>query len=131
MPLYFKPGSDSYFSQLPPAIPSPGKNSWLGDCLHSDAPKDKILSSGFYKQGSGEPLVYEYTYEEMKVCVEVHGKFTVTDEAGNSEVVTPGSTFYFPKGCTITFKVEGTDEVPEEEAYALNWFCGLRPADVL
>lgn len=131
MPLYFKPGSDSYFSKLPPAIPSPGNNANLGDCLHSDAPKDKILSSGFYKQSAGEPLVYKYTYEEMKVCVEVHGKITVSDETGKSVEVTPGSTFYFPNGCTITFKVEGTDEVPEEEAYALNWFCGLRPADTL
>ncbi|KAG0671189.1 hypothetical protein C6P40_003964 [Pichia californica] len=129
MPLYFKPGSDSYFSNQPPAIPAPGKNSFLGDNLHSDAPKDKILSSGFYKQCGGEALVYEYTYEEMKVNVEVHGKFIVSDETGATYDVTPGSTFYFPKGCTITFKVEGTDEIPESEAYALNWFCGLRPAD--
>ncbi|ODQ49360.1 hypothetical protein PICMEDRAFT_14828 [Pichia membranifaciens NRRL Y-2026] len=129
MPLFFKPGAESYYANSPPAIPSPGNNSWLGDCLNSDAPKDKVLSSGFYKQGSGEALVYKYDYEEMKVNVEVHGKFTVSDETGSSYEVTPGSIFYFPDGCTITFKVEGTDEVPEEEAYALNWFCGLRPAD--
>ena len=129
MPLTLKPESESYFSQLPPAIPSPGNNSWLGDVLSSEAPKDQIISCGFYKQGSGAALTYPYDYEEMKVCVEVHGKFTVSDETGQTVEVTPGSTFYFPKGCTITFKVEGTDEVPEAEAYALNWFCGLRPAD--
>lgn len=130
MPLFYKPGSESYYSSTPPAIPSPGNNSWLGDVLHSDAPEDKILSAGFYKQGPGEALVYEYTYEEMKVNMEVHGKFTVSDETGKTVEVTPGSTFYFPKGCTITFKVEGTDEVPEEEAYALNWFCGDRKSVV-
>ncbi|GMM32456.1 hypothetical protein DAMA08_052010 [Martiniozyma asiatica (nom. inval.)] len=129
MPLYYKPACDNYFTITPPPIPSPGNNSWLGDTFNSEAPKDKQLAAGFYKQGSGEALVYEYTYEEMKVCMEVHGKFTVSDETGKSYDVQPGGTFYFQKGCKITFKVEGTDEVPEEEAYALNWFCGLRAPD--
>ncbi|VEU23790.1 DEKNAAC104952 [Brettanomyces naardenensis] len=129
MPMFYKSGSESYFSSKPPAIPSPGKNSFLGDVFTSDAPKEEQISSGFYRQEGGEALVYVYDYDEMKINLEVHGKFTISDETGATYVITPGDTLYFKKGCTITFKVEGTKDVPESEAYALNFFCGLRPAD--
>lgn len=127
MAMKFNPATHPFLAQCPPSIPSPGNNAWLGDVLHSDAPDDKKLSAGFYKQGPGEALVYTYTYDEMKICYEVKGKFTVTDGEGNSYEVTPGCTLFFPNGSTITFKIEGTDEVPEEEAYAMNFFVGLRP----
>lgn len=127
MAMKFNPATHPFFAECPPAIPSPGNNAWLGDVLSSDAPDDKKITGGFYKQGPGEPLVYTYTYDELKVCMQVKGKFTVSDTEGNSYEVTRGSTLFFPNGSTITFKVEGTDEVPEAEAYALNFFVGLRP----
>ncbi|GMG21277.1 unnamed protein product [Ambrosiozyma monospora] len=129
MPLFYAPATENGFTVKPTAIPAPGNNAFLSDTFTSDAPKEEQISAGFYRQEAGEALVYTYTYDEMKVNLEVHGKFTVTDETGFSKVIQPGDTFYFKKGCTITFKVEGTSTVPDEEAYALNWFCGLRPAD--
>ncbi|ODV86093.1 hypothetical protein CANARDRAFT_28132 [[Candida] arabinofermentans NRRL YB-2248] len=127
MPMFYQSKTENGFSVKPTAIPSPGNNSFLSDTFTSDAPKDKQISCGFYRQEAGEALVYTYDYDEMKVNLEVHGKFTVTDETGFSKSIQQGDTFYFKNGCTITFKVEGTDEVPESEAYALNFFCGLRP----
>ncbi|KAH3671606.1 hypothetical protein OGAPHI_000309 [Ogataea philodendri] len=127
MPLFHKSHTENGYSVKPTAIPAPGNNAFLSDTFTSDAPTDKQISCGFYRQEAGEALVYPYDYDEMKINVEVHGKFTISDETGASYNITPGDTLYFPKGCTITFKVEGTDTVPESEAYALNFFCGLRP----
>lgn len=103
----------------PPQIPSPGNNSFLGDIFTSDNEKDKQISCGFYKQEAGEPLVYTYDYEEMKVFLEVEGEYTVTDETGYKVTVQPGDVFYFKNGSTITFETTG---------YGLAFFTGLRPA---
>lgn len=127
--MTYYPGSESYFTNKPPAIPAPGNNAFLGDTSTSVTDTDHQISCGFYRQEAGEALVYTYTYDEMKVNLEVHGTFTISDETGATYTITPGDTFYFKKGCTITFKVTGTDTIPDSEAYALNWFCGLRPAD--
>lgn len=102
----------------PPPLESPGNNSFLGDTFYSDAPADKQMSCGFYKQEKGEPLVYNYTYDEMKIIVEVSGEFFISDETGFKVSASPGDVFYFKKGTTITF--EATD-------YALAFFTGLRP----
>lgn len=49
----------------------------------------------------GTPLVYKYTYHEMKIILEGH--FDITDETGKTVHATKGDVFYFPAGCTITF----------------------------
>jgi ethanolamine utilization protein EutQ (cupin superfamily) len=65
---------------------------------------DKPMSCGFYRLEKGTPLVYTYTYDEMKIIVE--GKFEIADETGQKVTATPGDVFYFPKGATITFTTE-------------------------
>jgi ethanolamine utilization protein EutQ (cupin superfamily) len=65
---------------------------------------DKPMSCGFYRLEKGSPLVYTYTYDEMKIIVE--GKFEISDETGQKVTATPGDVFYFPKGATITFTTE-------------------------
>lgn len=65
---------------------------------------DKPMSCGFYRLEKGTPLVYTYTYDEMKIIVE--GKFEISDETGQKVTATPGDVFYFPKGATITFTTE-------------------------
>ncbi|KAI5956912.1 hypothetical protein KGF54_000531 [Candida jiufengensis] len=117
MPMQYKPSVEAQGAK-PPQIPSPGNNSFLGDTFTSDAPKDQQISCGFYRQEAGEPLVYEYTYDEMKIILEVDGEFTLTDEAGKTVSAKVGDVFYFPKGTTITFQSTG---------YALAFFTGLRP----
>lgn len=62
---------------------------------------DKPMSAGFYRLEKGTPLVYTYTYEEMKIILE--GEFEISDETGQKVTATKGDVFHFPKGSTITF----------------------------
>lgn len=98
----------------PPLIAA--DNSFLGDVINTTEP-GKELSSGFYRQEKGVPLVYTYTYDEMKIVLE--GNFRMEDETGVVVEAKPGDTFFFPKGTTITFS--STD-------YGLAYFVGLRAA---
>jgi ethanolamine utilization protein EutQ (cupin superfamily) len=63
----------------------------------------------------GTPLVYAYTYDEMKIIIE--GEFNITDGCGNKFLGTPGDVFYFPKGSVITF---------ETPTMGLGFFVGQR-----
>jgi ethanolamine utilization protein EutQ (cupin superfamily) len=63
----------------------------------------------------GTPLVYEYTYHEMKIIVD--GSFDISDETGKKVHATKGDVFYFPKGSKITF---------ETDDFGLGFFCGQR-----
>ncbi|CAH6718581.1 hypothetical protein CLIB1444_01S09934 [[Candida] jaroonii] len=118
MPMKYKPAAEGKAITPPLLAESPGKNSFLGDVFVSDETDDKKMSCGFYRQESGEPLVYTYTYDEMKVFLEVEGEYTITDETGYKVTVSPGDVFFFNKGATITFETTG---------YGLAFFTGLRP----
>ncbi|MDP2247250.1 MAG: cupin domain-containing protein [Nitrosomonadales bacterium] len=88
--------------------------AWLGDTFVS-TDKDKTICAGFFRLEKGEPLVYDYDYEEMKIIVD--GTFIISDTTGQKVTATPGDVFYFPAGSRITF------ETPD---YALGFFCGQR-----
>ncbi|KAI9697418.1 MAG: hypothetical protein M1836_004696 [Candelina mexicana] len=63
----------------PPLIAN--ENAYLGDIASSDKiDPDKPISAGFYRLEKGTPLVYTYTYHEMKIIVE--GEFDIADETG-------------------------------------------------
>lgn len=117
MPMSYKPAAQGR-DVKPPAIPSPGNNSFLGDIFTSDAPEDQKMTCGFYRQEAGKPLVYKYDYDEMKVFLEVEGEYWISDEAGEKVSVKAGDVFYFPRGTTITFETTG---------YGYAFFTGLRP----
>lgn len=69
---------------------------------HSDKnDSEKPISCGLYRLEKGTPLVYEYTYHEMKIILE--GEFEISDETGQKVTAKPGDVFYFPKGSKITF----------------------------
>ena len=69
---------------------------------HSDKDNaENPISCGFYRLEKGTPLVYTYTYDEMKIILE--GQFEISDETGQKVTASPGDVFYFPKGVTITF----------------------------
>lgn len=76
----------SYFAKAqkefkPPLIAN--ENAYLGDVVSNDKiDPEKPLSAGFYRLEKGTPLVYTYTYHEMKIIVE--GEFDITDETGQS-----------------------------------------------
>ncbi|KAL1980522.1 hypothetical protein VTN96DRAFT_4007 [Rasamsonia emersonii] len=84
----------------PPLIAN--ENAYLGDVYSSDKnDPDKPITAGFFRLEKGTPLVYEYTYHEMKIILE--GEFEISDETGQTVRAGPGDVFYFPKGSKITF----------------------------
>jgi len=98
----------------PPLIAN--ENAYLGDVASSEKiDPEKPISCGFYRLEKGTPLVYTYTYHEMKIIVE--GSFDISDETGNKVHAVAGDVFYFPKGAKITF---------ETEDYGLSFYTGQR-----
>lgn len=91
-------------------------NHFLGDVASSQE-NDAVapISAGFYRLEAGKPLVYEYTYHEMKIVVD--GEIHVTDGTGQTVHATKGDVFYFPKGSVITFSTPN---------FGLGFFCGQR-----
>ncbi|KAF2237756.1 putative ethanolamine utilization protein [Viridothelium virens] len=98
----------------PPLIAN--ENAYLGDIASSDKiDSTSPITSGFYRLEKGTPLVYHYTYHEMKIILE--GSFDISDEAGNKVHAVSGDVFYFPKGAKITFTTED---------YGLAFYTGAR-----
>ncbi|KZF20779.1 hypothetical protein L228DRAFT_249595 [Xylona heveae TC161] len=98
----------------PPLIAN--ENAYLGDVATSqENDPEKPISAGFYRLEKGTPLVYEYTYHEMKIIVD--GEFDISDETGQKVHATRGDVFYFPKGSKITFTTE---------SFGLGFFVGQR-----
>ena len=79
---------------------------------------EKPVSCGFYRLEKGTPLVYTYTYHEMKIILE--GEFDISDETGQKVHAVKGDVFYFPKGSVITFTTE---------SYGLAFYTGQRAKD--
>ncbi|KAF4624171.1 hypothetical protein G7Y89_g14003 [Cudoniella acicularis] len=75
----------------PPLIAN--ENAFLGDIATSE-PLDPVspISAGFYRLEKGTPLVYEYTYHEMKIIVD--GEFDISDETGKKVHAVKGDVFY-------------------------------------
>jgi ethanolamine utilization protein EutQ (cupin superfamily) len=75
----------------PPLIAN--ENAYLGD-IASSQPLDPTspISAGFYRLEKGTPLVYEYTYHEMKIIVD--GEFDISDETGKKVHAVKGDVFY-------------------------------------
>ncbi|KAG7841217.1 hypothetical protein KL941_005314 [Ogataea angusta] len=116
MPMKYLSKAEGY-DKLPAPV---GPTSYLEDTMSSNAEKDFQITSGFYKQVSGEPLVYTYGYDEMKVVLDVKGTVEISDEEGTKVHPQRGDVLYFKKGCTITFKAV------EDDAYGYFWYCGRK-----
>lgn len=101
------------YSGLPP-MNEPGCEAAIGDCLAN--PGGSAISAGFFELKASKPLVYEYTYDEMKVVVQ--GEFILTDQAtGEVTHAKERDVLFFPKGTTVKF------ETPD---YALGFYTGHR-----
>ncbi len=97
-----------------PKMNEPGCDAAIGDSLSN--PDGSVMSAGFFELTASDPLVYTYTYDEMKVVVQ--GEFILTDQRTGD--VTHGKerdVLFFPKGTTVKF------ETPD---YALGFFTGHR-----
>lgn len=104
---------------MPPRKPShttkERKKQSINNLKSEKLDPEKPISAGFYRLEKGTPLVYEYTYHEMKIIVD--GSFDISDEAGNKVHAVAGDVFYFPKGSKITFTTED---------FGLGFFVGQR-----
>jgi ethanolamine utilization protein EutQ (cupin superfamily) len=69
------------------------ENAYLADIATSE-PNDPVapISAGFYRLEKGTPLVYDYTYHEMKIIVD--GEFDISDETGQKVHAVKGDVFY-------------------------------------
>lgn len=92
----------------------PGANAYIGDSLSN--PGGSRLCAGYLELKAGEPLVYEYTYDESKVVIA--GEFIVTDMAsGEVTRAKERDILFFPQGTLVKF---------ETADYALGFFTGDR-----
>jgi ethanolamine utilization protein EutQ len=97
-----------------PSMNEPGTISAIGDSLHN--PEGSVMCAGFFELKASEPLVYTYTYDEMKVVIK--GEFILTDQStGEVTHAKERDVLFFPKGTTVKF------ETPE---YGLGFFAGDR-----
>tara|TARA_R110002060_G_scaffold70452_2_gene79016 strand:- start:747 stop:1157 length:411 start_codon:yes stop_codon:yes gene_type:complete len=94
------PGAQT--SYKPPLIAN--ENAFLGDVATSTDATAPI-SAGFYRLEKGTPLVYEYTYHEMKIIVD--GEFDISDETGQKVHAVKGDVFYCEWDVTIMFACVG------------------------
>jgi uncharacterized cupin superfamily protein len=87
----FKHYASAQTAFKPPLIAN--ENAFLGDIATSE-PNDPVapITSGFYRLEKGTPLVYEYTYHEMKIIVD--GEFDISDETGQKVHAVKGDVFY-------------------------------------
>ncbi|PSS14904.1 hypothetical protein M430DRAFT_254284 [Amorphotheca resinae ATCC 22711] len=113
-PIAFSHFAGAQTSFKPPLIAN--ENAFLGDVVTSE-PNDPVapVAAGFYRLEKGTPLVYDYTYHEMKIIVD--GEFDIADETGQKVHAVKGDVFYFPKGSKITFTTE---------SFGLGFFVGQR-----
>lgn len=94
-----KPAAPAAFSHYPSAqtefkLPLiANENAFLGDVATSE-PNDPVapIVSGFYRLEKGTPLVYDYTYHEMKIIVD--GEFDIADATGQKVHAVKGDVFY-------------------------------------
>jgi len=97
-----------------PKMDEPGTDAAIGDALHN--PEGSVMCSGFFELKASEPLVYTYTYDEMKLVVQ--GEFILTDQdTGQVTHAKERDVLFFPKGTTVKF------ETPD---HALGFFVGDR-----
>lgn len=95
------------------SMEEPNVAAYFEDIVSSAHPKAPI-SCGLFKIEEGNPLVYTYDYDDVKMMLE--GNITFSD--GQQEVTAkPGDVLFFPNGSTITFSTDSS---------GLAFACGQR-----
>lgn len=96
------------------SMEEPGVAAFFSDIVGS-GDENAPISCGLFEIKAGEPLVYTYDYDDIKMMLE--GSIRFSD--GEQEVTAkPGDVLFFPTGSTITFSTDS-----EGLAFA----CGQRP----
>lgn len=84
------------------SMEEPGVAAFFSDIVGSGN-KQAPISCGLFEIKAGNPLVYTYDYDDVKIMLE--GSIQFSD--GEQEVTaTPGDVLFFPNGSTITFSTD-------------------------
>lgn len=104
---------------LPPMTEYAG-DGYIGDVYEN--PQGSAMCSGYFELNhADEPLLYEYTYDEMKIVLK--GEFTFENvDTGQTVVAKENDAIFFPAGSRINFTTP---------SYALAFYVGTRQADAL
>ncbi|MFI6358617.1 hypothetical protein ACIBJF_39795 [Streptomyces sp. NPDC050743] len=108
-----------HLPQMPQAD-YPGTDGYIADTYVN--PEGSVMCSGFFQLShTDEPLLYEYSYDEMKVVLE--GEFLLENpDTGQKVVAKAKDAIFFPKGSRILFSTPDC---------ALAFYVGHRTADGL
>ncbi|UQX13608.1 cupin domain-containing protein [Candidatus Mycobacterium methanotrophicum] len=103
-----------------PSMEIPHTEGFIRDVYEN--PEGSRMCSGFFElKHTEEPLLYTYTYDEMKVVLE--GEFLLENkDTGQTLVAKAKDVIFFPKGSRIYFSTPN---------YALAFYCGDRGAELL
>ncbi|CAN5181107.1 ethanolamine utilization protein [soil metagenome] len=103
-----------------PSMQIPNTEGFIKDVYEN--PVGSSMCSGFFElKHTDEPLLYVYSYDEMKVVLE--GEFLLENkDTGQTLIARAKDAIFFPKGSRIYFSTP---------SYALAFYCGDRGADLL
>lgn len=88
-----------------PALEVPGVDALMKD-FATKASNGAPITFGMFRMSKGEPLPYEYEFDEYKLVLE--GELSVKDESGTTTSFTAGDVIEFAKGTKAVFSSPST-----------------------
>ena len=102
-----------------PSMEIDGVHAYIKDMIFTNDPDSPVVC-GLFRMEKGTPLVYTYTYDDVKIILE--GEMTVSEEGGATVDAKPGDIFLYREGAKVTFSSKSS---------GLGFYCGQRAADEL
>ncbi|MFK7762998.1 MAG: cupin domain-containing protein [Roseobacter sp.] len=88
-----------------PAIDMPGVDALMKD-FATKSSSGAPVTFGMFRMSKGEPLAYDYEFDEYKLVLE--GELAVKDESGATTTFTAGDVIEFAKGTKAVFSSPST-----------------------
>ena len=88
-----------------PALNVPGVDALMKD-FATKSSDGAPVTCGMFRMSKGEPLPYEYEFDEYKLVLE--GELSVADESGVTTTFTKGDVIEFAKGTKAVFSSPST-----------------------
>ena len=88
-----------------PSLDLPGIDALMKD-FATQGTNGAPITFGMFRMSSGEPLAYDYEFDEYKLVLE--GEIDVKDESGTTTTFTTGDVIQFAKGDKVVFSSAST-----------------------
>lgn len=88
-----------------PSLDMPGIDALMKD-FATKSSGGAPITFGMFRMSSGEPLAYDYEFDEYKLVLE--GELAVKDESGTTTTFAAGDVIEFPKGSKVVFSSPST-----------------------